>query len=78
MAQSNEVKETEADMSFDKWYAERFDNGPGGLDGTPRCLLHSAYKAGFRDGYKEAERDLRDVAVEARWKERQGEEYGTY
>ena len=42
------------------------------------CELNTAMNKVIREGHKEAERDARDAAAEAMWKERQGEDYGSY
>jgi hypothetical protein len=65
-------------MSFEKWMKDRDPYYCADDDTVLVRKLKLAYEAGVRAGYKEAERDSRDVAAEAGWKERQGEEYGSY
>ena len=61
--------------SFDRWWAIQCRTGvPVGNTN----IIRAAFEAGVREGHKEAGRDARDVAAEASWKERQGEEYGSY
>ena len=60
---------------FDKWWNAQT------LKGDParnHNLVREAFEAGRRLGYSEAERDARDTATEATWKERQGDDYGSY
>jgi hypothetical protein len=59
--------------AFERWWATQ----GAGSEPIPK-FVRAAFEAGVREGQKEAERDARDVAAEAGWKERQGEEYGSY
>lgn len=53
-----------------------------GRSGDPIRRPHltlDAFKAGYAAGYAQGERDAdRSTATEAMWKERQGEDYGSY
>ena len=61
--------------AFDRWWAIQSAKGDPSRNTN---LVRAAFEAGVREGLKEAERDARDAAAEAGWKERQGEDYGSY
>ncbi len=60
---------------FEKWWRAQ------SLKGDPIMniqIIEAAFEAGHAVGYRDAELDSKDIAAEARWKEQQGEEYGSY
>ena len=59
--------------SFDRWWITQ----GAGADPIPK-FVRAAFEAGVRQGHRDAEYDLRDACSEATWKERQGDEYGSY
>lgn len=65
--------------AFDKWWLTQ--SAKGDPQRNPN-LVRDAFEAGRRVGRREAERDAREDAAgapaEAMWKERQGEDYGSY
>ena len=60
---------------FENWWNAQ--TLKGGARSNPD-LLRQAFEAGRRAGYRDAVHEARDIAAESTWKERQGEEYGSY
>ena len=64
---------------FDKWWSEQSRKGDPQRDPN---LVVKAFEIGWACGHKEAEKeaedDKKDVVTEARWSERQGDEYGSF
>lgn len=66
-------------MTFDEWATHnRWAAITDREAQISRAVWTAAFRSGYNKGRHDAERDMRDAAAETVWKERQGDEYGSY
>ena len=69
-------------MTFEQWWHDKGSGLPPLANEDHEMhvgrVSKLAFEAGVREGIKQAELNYRDILAEASWKERQGEDYGSF
>lgn len=65
--------------AFNRWWLQQTAKGdPQRNPNLTRDAFAAGYSAGMAQAEREAREDVRAAAAEATWRERQGEDYGSY